>query len=89
MSKAKDNLVTQIDVVTRNEDGSISAMTTWVEADSRIKEDVKVIFKGDKREWVVTKVYNTELKHSIDSRGLDNNNYDKHDGTSMKDRVRL
>lgn len=87
MSKQKDNLLTQIDVATKGQDGTITAMTTWVDADNRIKEGVKVLFKGDDREWSILKVYNTELRHSIDNRGWDNNNYDKHDGTSMRDRL--
>ena len=69
----------------------VSHMITWVEADPKVKKGARVKLKGDEkpdRWWLVEVVYQTPVPFRyIDHHGWDNNNYDKHDGTPLKDKV--
>jgi hypothetical protein len=68
---------------------NVSQLTTWIELDKDIKVGSQVKLKDDARWWDVTEVYSTILPMTeVESnRNWDNNNYDKHDGTSLKKRV--
>lgn len=56
-------------------------MTTWVDADPRLKKGVVIELKKDNRKWMVEEVYSTVDEKLIkDGRDFDNNNYDKHTG---------
>lgn len=83
---SKDKLVTQVDLKSVGTLGGNlelhHQMTTWLDADSRIKEGVVITLKDYKPDmkWVIDKVYSTMTKADIDKRGWDNNNYDKHEG---------
>jgi hypothetical protein len=64
-------------------------LTTWLEKDPRIKKGVRLTLKDDDREWTVLEVYDLEIPFDqLGVRGFDNNNYDKHDGTALKDRAK-
>lgn len=82
----------QIELVTGGDKpDTIEIITTWVETDKRLKREVQVILKDDPRLWTVMRVYDgVELPyHELKAnQGWDNNNYDKHDGTSMKKRLK-
>lgn len=84
--KSKDKFITQVLLSCPIDDNESLHMVTWLDEDSRIKKGVKLTLKDDDRLWTVTEVYNTELSHTVDNRGWDNNNYDKHNGIPMKDR---
>lgn len=79
--------VTQVTLSKRVSDTNTKYMTTWVDSDSRLKPNASVVLKGIEGEWKLQKVYGTQDRHEVDNRGWDNNNYDKHDGTSMKKRL--
>lgn len=79
--------VTQVMLSSQIDTNSSIHMTTWVDADKRLKEGVVIKLKNDDRAWTVLHVYNTEFMHTIDNRGWDNNNYDKHESKSMKERL--
>lgn len=84
--------VTQVTLKCEEPDklGHHRQMTTWLDADKRIVVGANISLKDmDDVRWVITHVYGTQDKHTVDSnRGWDNNNYDKHDGRAMKDRVK-
>ena len=65
-------------------------MTTWVDKRPDLKEGVLLSLKDEDKDvfWRVNKVYDIEMdKDQVEkNRGWDNNNYEKHDGTAMKDR---
>ena len=69
--------------------GDIS-MTTWLEKDARIRKGADITLKDDDRLWTVLEVYDTEVPFDLleMNRNWDNNDYSKHDGTSMKERLR-
>lgn len=74
MSKdIEKQLVTQVSL--RNGD---KLMTTWVDADSRLKPGVKLELKKVEGLWEIEKVFTTQ--EYKDFHGWDNNNYDKHTG---------
>ncbi len=66
-------------------DGNHSrSMTTWLEQDKRIKQNVKLTLKDDPDTlWTVTEVFGTQELNEIDHHGWDNNNYDKHEGLKL------
>lgn len=66
-----------------------SKMTTWVDADKRLKVGMIVVLKGDDREWKIEKIFENDQPFCvIDNHGWDNNDYSQHDGTAMKDRLK-
>lgn len=85
-------LMYQIELVTSGEEfDTISGMTTWVEKDPQLKVGSKVKVKDDDRWWTVTGIYpNIEIPfvELKSNRGWDNNNYDKHDTKSLKERTK-
>ena len=66
-------------------------MTTWVDKRPDLKEGVLLSLKDEDKDvfWRVNKVYDIEMdKDQVEkNRGWDNNYYEKHDGTGMKDRT--
>lgn len=83
----------QVDLSRKIESSTFTSetMTTWVDNDSRLAEGRRIVLKDDKRVWTIEKVYKQSvLLHTdvVGNRGWDNNNYDKHDGTSMKARLK-
>jgi hypothetical protein len=65
-------------------------LTTWVDVKPDLKKGAKITLKDMDPNiwWKVEKVYDVEMdKAEIEAnRNWDNNNYDKHDGTALKDR---
>lgn len=79
----------QVVLARRLEGEKLATMVTWLPTDKRIKKGVSVKLKGKDEWWEVALVFSTEAEmNEIDNRGWDNNNYDKHDGTSMKARTK-
>lgn len=70
-----DKMVTQIDLVSGDK-----RLTTWVDADPRVRVGANISIKGMDGRWDITHIYATQDAKSIDKRGWDNNNYDKHVG---------
>jgi len=66
------------------------AMTTWVEKKPNLARDAFITLKDIDETvfWKVEKVYDVEqTRDQVESnRNWDNNNYDKHVGTPLKDR---
>ena len=81
----------QIQLVTGGDKpDTLESLTTWVESDPQLKRDVQVLLKDDSRTWTIMRVYDgvTLPFHLLKmNHKWDNNNYDKHDGTSMKKRL--
>lgn len=69
-----------------------ATMTTWVEKKPNLQRGSFVTLKDidDSIYWKVVKIYDLEMsKSDVDSnRNWDNNDYDKHDGTALKDRLK-
>jgi hypothetical protein len=66
-----------------------AGMTTWVDKTANLQRGYYVKLKDldDNLWWKVEKVYDLEVpKDQLGVRGFDNNNYEKHDGTAIKDR---
>ena len=87
---SKDTDMRQIFVQYTAEDGTVHGLITWVEDRKDLKEGNFITLKDHdyKGEWAIQKVYDTVQPKSVveSNRNFDNNNYDKHDGTAMKDR---
>jgi hypothetical protein len=83
----KETKMIQVELTTT--DGA--KMTTWVEKNKLLGEGSAVRLEGETEWRRVSKIYDgIELtKVEIESnRSWDNNNYDKHNTTSMKDRLK-
>jgi len=79
-------LIRQIRIETPAEGGK-EVMVTWVDDDKRLQVGSIITLKEDKREWTITNLFNTEERSIIEmNRNWDNNNYDKHIGTPIKNR---
>jgi len=78
-------LMVQVDLIRGD-----SQMTTWVDKKLPIQRGSYITLKDidDKGFWKVEKVYDLEMERAdIEiNRNWDNNNYDKHDGTPLKNR---
>jgi hypothetical protein len=81
--KTKEALVTQVKLVRPVEDSGYAQMTTWVDADSRLKKGVVITLKKDDTSWMVEEIYGTQTINDIDARGWDNNDYSKHGGLGL------
>lgn len=76
----KTQQMTQVDLVR-----GCHQMTTWLNADSRIRPKAVLELKGQEGElWTITKVYDTRSMADIDNHGWDNNDYSKHTGLFSK-----
>lgn len=79
-------LMRQIRIETPVEGGK-AIMVTWVDDDKRLHVGTVIKLKDDDREWTITNLFGTEERSIIEmNRNWDNNNYDKHTGTPIKDR---
>ena len=86
---SKDTDMRQVFIQHLGEDGAVHGLVTWVEDRKDLVEGNFITLKDHeyKGEWVVQKVYDTvQPKSQLGVRGFDNNNYEKHDGTAIKDR---
>lgn len=65
-------------------------MTTWMEKRVELEVGRLVRFHNETTWWKIKKIYNIELdKTELEmNRKWDNNNYDKHVTTSMKERTK-
>lgn len=66
-------------------------MTTWVDKRPDLKVGSFVSLKEGEVNlyWRIEKIYDLEVpKNKLGTRGFDNNNYDKHDGTALKKRLK-
>ena len=72
--------------------GTKLTLAPWVEYDARIKEGNEITLKDSeaKNWWKIVEVYNITLEAAEvqANRNWDNNNYDKHNTTSMKERLK-
>lgn len=75
-----------IQVDLKSHDGTM--MTTWVEKRPDLHIGGAVRLDKEKNFRRIEKIYDLEIpKDQLDSnRNWDNNNYEKHDGTAIKDR---
>lgn len=78
----------QVKLTRRREDNTIVDMVTWVDYDKKLNVGSGVRLKGSDEWWRVEEIYDVVLdRETIESnRNWDNNNYEKHDGTAMKNR---
>ena len=85
-----NKLMMEVDLETTENGHTRLVMHTWIERLSTIPEGTVLKLKDDKRVWTVRRIYPIYLPyHELESnRNWDNNNYDKHDGTSMKKRLK-
>jgi uncharacterized membrane-anchored protein len=83
MSKAKEALFTQVKLVRPIGDSRYAQLTTWVDADSRLKKGVVITLKKDNNRWMIEEVYGTQTISDIDARNWDNNDYSKHEGLGL------
>ena len=86
---SKDPDMRQVFIQHGDEEGTIHGLVTWLEDHKDLKEGNFVTLKDHdyKGEWVIQKVYDAvQPKSQLGVRGFDNNNYEKHDGTAIKDR---
>jgi hypothetical protein len=82
-------LMQQISVMRRS-GKDLVAFQTWIPLTKGLKVGSIITFKDLEHDWTVTHIYDTqiEMEEVTSNRGWDNNNYDKHDSSSMKDRVK-
>lgn len=88
----KDPIMVQ--VVLRDQETS-AHLTTWVEKE-KLESNGKPIVGGfvklkepelENKWYEIATIYDVEVpKSQLGVRGFDNNNYDKHDGTAIKER---
>lgn len=78
-------LMVQVDL--QSDDGA--QLTTWVEKRPLLAAGSSVQLKGENTWRRVQKIYDLEIPEDQLNlnRNWDNNNYEKHDGTSMKKRL--
>lgn len=81
-------MMQQISVMRNADDNKLVAFQTWIPVDKRIKVGTVLTFKDLEHDWTVTQVYDNQLEMDevTSNRNWDNNNYDKHTGTPLKDR---
>lgn len=82
----------QVDLERKTPLGTKLKMSTWLENDPRVKEGYEITLKGSKsgQWWTIVKIYETVIDISAieSNRNWDNNNYDKHNTKSMKERLK-
>lgn len=85
MAKSKEVMMVQVKLKSTDNGAT---MTTWVDKKPNLAVGAAVRLDGSDTWYKVEEVYNIEMtREQVDAnRNWDNNNYDKHDGTALKDR---
>lgn len=88
---AKDVEMIQVKLEAPLTEGRKSTLVTWVTNDKKIVPGATMTLKEiEDTRWTVVEVYDlVQSKEEVESnRNWDNNNYDKHDTRSLKERTK-